>query len=258
MAYVINAAPNVHVRVAKPPSGLHWPVRPKRGKHGSQDEFITSVSPQEYEAFCSIPEIPVFFGTEVYGSRAYWGYQGCIYTTQEDDLTPDDVAALLGEKENKKRLRLQKAHSLRAMADQLETGKRRESIPRAIKLGVWQRDQGQCTACGSNRDLEFDHIIPLAIGGSNTERNLQLLCAECNRRKGATLGGEGSLSTASPANPAGATDSLAQPEPPRVESPPSRPEPRLVLCQSCQRRNKVAETVKRASCGSCGEPILGS
>lgn len=39
----------------------------------------------------------------------------------------------------------------------------------------------------SNANLEYDHIVPLAMGGSNTERNLQLLCADCNREKGASL-----------------------------------------------------------------------
>ncbi|MGH9199405.1 MAG: HNH endonuclease [Acidimicrobiia bacterium] len=34
---------------------------------------------------------------------------------------------------------------------------------------------------------EFDHIIPLATGGSNTERNVQLLCESCNRQKGARI-----------------------------------------------------------------------
>ena len=76
------------------------------------------------------------------------------------------------------------------MADQLDTTGKRQAIPRDAKLHVWQRDQGRCASCGSNRNLEYDHIIPFALGGSNTERNLQLLCADCNQRKGATLGGE--------------------------------------------------------------------
>jgi 5-methylcytosine-specific restriction endonuclease McrA len=41
--------------------------------------------------------------------------------------------------------------------------------------------------CGSQRSLEFDHIIPVALGGSNTARNIQLLCEGCNRAKGAAL-----------------------------------------------------------------------
>jgi len=35
--------------------------------------------------------------------------------------------------------------------------------------------------------LEYDHIIPVSKGGSNTERNIQLLCEKCNRQKSATI-----------------------------------------------------------------------
>jgi len=64
---------------------------------------------------------------------------------------------------------------------------RRERLPDSVKLFVWQRDQGKCVRCGSNEKLEFDHIIPFAMGGSNTERNLQLLCESCNRSKGKSI-----------------------------------------------------------------------
>jgi hypothetical protein len=68
------------------------------------------------------------------------------------------------------------------------TPKRRETITAEVRREVWRRDQGRCTSCGSNERLEFDHIIPVAMGGSNTARNLHLLCQTCNRKKGATLG----------------------------------------------------------------------
>lgn len=59
----------------------------------------------------------------------------------------------------------------------------REQIPEEVRMYVWRRDNGRCVQCNSEQNLEFDHIIPLSRGGSNTERNIQLLCSECNRKK---------------------------------------------------------------------------
>jgi 5-methylcytosine-specific restriction endonuclease McrA len=56
-------------------------------------------------------------------------------------------------------------------------------IPTKVKRAVWVRDKGQCVMCGNNTKLEYDHIIPYSQGGSNTERNIQILCQECNRKK---------------------------------------------------------------------------
>jgi hypothetical protein len=63
----------------------------------------------------------------------------------------------------------------------------REPIPADVRVFVWQRDQGRCVQCGTNQKLEYDHIVPLSKGGSNTERNIQLLCEPCNRAKGAVI-----------------------------------------------------------------------
>lgn len=60
-------------------------------------------------------------------------------------------------------------------------------IPDRVKIFVWRRDQGRCVKCGDNENLEYDHIIPVSKGGSNTERNLQLLCMQCNRSKGSDI-----------------------------------------------------------------------
>jgi len=60
-------------------------------------------------------------------------------------------------------------------------------ISREVKLQIWRRDQGKCCDCGSKEKLEYDHIIPVSRGGSNTERNIQLLCERCNRSKSSKI-----------------------------------------------------------------------
>ena len=64
---------------------------------------------------------------------------------------------------------------------------RSRRVSEKVKNEVWRRDKGRCTACGSNQLLEYDHIIPFSKGGSNTSRNIQLLCEGCNRQKSAHI-----------------------------------------------------------------------
>lgn len=71
--------------------------------------------------------------------------------------------------------------------ENLSNGEHRQSIPESVRNEVWRRDLGRCINCGSQNKLEFDHIIPISKGGSNTARNLQLLCEACNRKKSAKI-----------------------------------------------------------------------
>lgn len=76
---------------------------------------------------------------------------------------------------------------LEARREAQTSKRRREPIPKRVKMHVWQRDGGRCVECGSKERLEYDHIIPLSKGGSNTERNIQLLCERHNRSKGSSI-----------------------------------------------------------------------
>jgi len=54
------------------------------------------------------------------------------------------------------------------------------------KMRVVRRDNHTCQHCGKHLkddEVEFDHIIPIAKGGSSEEHNIRLTCFGCNRDK---------------------------------------------------------------------------
>jgi len=59
----------------------------------------------------------------------------------------------------------------------------RRRIPRDVRQRVWQKYGGRCAECNADTYLEFDHIIPVAKGGGNSDTNVQLLCRNCNLTK---------------------------------------------------------------------------
>lgn len=62
------------------------------------------------------------------------------------------------------------------------------AFPEDIKLAVWEDQHHRCAICHKEFDYEFmegDHITPWRDGGRTVRENCQMLCQECNRRKGA-------------------------------------------------------------------------
>lgn len=52
---------------------------------------------------------------------------------------------------------------------------------------LFDLQKGKCACCKLplGDDYHIDHIMPLALGGTNTDDNIQLLRARCNRQKNA-------------------------------------------------------------------------
>jgi len=60
----------------------------------------------------------------------------------------------------------------------------RTSLSVRTRYQVLKRDLYRCRICGKTGvELEVDHVVPVARGGSDEMENLQTLCAPCNRGK---------------------------------------------------------------------------
>lgn len=111
---------------------------------------------------------------------------------------PDaEGAALLFERFERVQMRLARSSRSEAVAMPVDFETTREPLPyestqrtrisEAKRSEVWRRDGGACVECGSQHNLQLDHIIPVSKGGASTVPNLQILCQACNLAKGSRI-----------------------------------------------------------------------
>ena len=154
----------------------------------------------ERECFClTIPNNEIEYNQVAFFNKSFRVKLSKIYyillndnlykvsiSQNESEYTLEELSLLIKEKiykSNKKFEQIKKQIELYEKFEAKEKPEQREPIPEDVRFEVWRRDGGKCVICGSNKNLEFDHIIPFSKGGSSTARNIQLLCQECNRRK---------------------------------------------------------------------------
>jgi hypothetical protein len=118
------------------------------------------------------------------GGKVYW-YYGFKFYKDNEGLTAEEVRALLITRKKLQRQRINRAITIAAVNDPAPVS--RQAIPDDVKLLVWQRDKGKCRRCGSQTELQYDHVIPFSLGGAATPENLQILCGTCNRAKSASI-----------------------------------------------------------------------
>ena len=64
----------------------------------------------------------------------------------------------------------------------------RGKVTNKMRFSIYNRDNYRCRKCGRRaKNLEVDHIIPIAKGGKTVYENLQTLCHRCNVKKGANI-----------------------------------------------------------------------
>ena len=74
-----------------------------------------------------------------------------------------------------------------------DEGRPRKKIGDLEKNALFTTQKGRCMYCGIKRkihEFDIDHKNPHSRGGSDSLKNLQLLCRTCNTRKGAKTDGE--------------------------------------------------------------------
>jgi 5-methylcytosine-specific restriction endonuclease McrA len=152
--------------------------------YSGKNESIEEIDDGTYEEIMEQQEnTPVVVMSSSEGRKRWWIFQDNVYW-EDEGFTAEEMKVLILEKIDQRQKKIQRAM---ARVSQKESSAIRQHIPDDVKLFVWQRDEGRCVNCGSPENLEFDHIIPISKGGSNTARNLQILCEACNRAKGANL-----------------------------------------------------------------------
>lgn len=59
------------------------------------------------------------------------------------------------------------------------------SLSKGLTERLFKLQRGKCACCGKplGDNYHLDHIVPLALGGTNTDGNIQLLRSKCNLQK---------------------------------------------------------------------------
>lgn len=146
-------------------------------------DFIKRITKEEYNDL--LEEQIVTPLRLILDNKTYWMFKSRFYKDTEN-LDEDSVRALLLSRQQLRQDRINRAKTITA-APEIDTKIKRNVIPDDVKMIVWQRDKGRCVKCEAQIELQFDHIIPITMGGASTPENLQILCGKCNRSKGKSV-----------------------------------------------------------------------
>ena len=117
------------------------------------------------------------------GDLVHCVYKDNMYKFDRANYSDEEIILQIMDLEDEERRKFERLKHKFSEAKSIENERQRDGIPEEVRIAVWRRDSGKCTKCGERENLEYDHIIPISRGGSNTVRNIELLCERCNRKK---------------------------------------------------------------------------
>jgi 5-methylcytosine-specific restriction endonuclease McrA len=79
-------------------------------------------------------------------------------------------------------LEKRKIYNQNRRARKLEAGGK---LSHGLSIHLFKLQKGKCPCCGKplGDNYHMDHIMPIALGGTNTDDNIQLLRQRCNNQK---------------------------------------------------------------------------
>ena len=123
-------------------------------------------------------------GQNLENTGCAWVFKDYIYDVDlSKNYSDEQIRLLILEDFDKERRYFEKLKTKFDETTNSEITYKRPRIPENVRIEVWRRDGGKCARCGSREKLEYDHIVPISKGGSNTARNIELLCEKHNRSK---------------------------------------------------------------------------
>lgn len=153
------------------------------GKDLADHKARYSENPKKYIALSKVYQIEN--KSKVYSAHAEWrsknpekckAYQAA-YRAENIDVIKAKSAAWAKANPEYTRIRNQNRR-----ARKLENG---GVLSKGLAEKLFKLQKGRCTCCGLplGDNYHLDHVVPLVLGGSNTDDNMQLLRQRCNHQK---------------------------------------------------------------------------
>ena len=143
---------------------------------------------------------------------------------------------------------------------------KRRAIPAKVREKLIEANAGICPVCGGESEKwEIDHIVPVALGGTNAYDNLQCLCKFCHVAK--TRGDVRQIAKANRIKKKAMHSSLSKPPPQRYCVTCRKPLAINVqkhCSEQCRSKHRSQEAAKKRrlrlernpiDCAHCGEQI---